>query len=253
MSNVVSIATSPRARVAAVTQLRARLRGMVEGRAAAAGVALGVPAIDRLLPSGLARRAVHEVAAASEGDVGAATGFATALLGRLAPRLPVLWARAADPAAGVLYAPGLDAVGLAPDRLLLLVARRPVEALWAAEEGLRAGRIAVVVEVDRIDLTAGRRLQLAAEAGGGPALVLCRRAERRTASAARSRWRVASAPGGEADADGVGRARWQLSLLRSRGGGEGDWLVEWDDATDHLAVAPGLADRPLAPAARRAG
>ncbi|MCC7275113.1 MAG: damage-inducible mutagenesis protein [Alphaproteobacteria bacterium] len=253
MAAVVPIAVSPRARAAAVTALRARLRGLGTGAAPGAAVPLGVPAVDRFLPGGLARRGVHEVTAASEGDLGAATGFLLALLRRLAPRMPVLWARAADPAAGVPYAPGLAAAGVAPGRLLLLVARRPVEALWAAEEALRAGRVAVVAELDAIDLTAGRRLQLAAEAGGGPALVLCRRAERRTASAARSRWRVAAAPGEGTAADGVGRSRWRVALVRCRGGGEGEWLVEWDDATDHLAVAAELADRPLAAASRRAG
>jgi protein ImuA len=133
------------------------------------------------------------------------------------------------------------------------VTRRPVEALWAAEEGLRAGRVAVVAEVDALDLTASRRLQLAAEAGGGPGFVLRRGAGGRTASAARSRWRVAAAPGDDRLPVGVGRSRWQVTLARCRGGREGDWLLEWDDATDHLAVAAGLGDRPLAAPARRAG
>ncbi|MGE0724045.1 MAG: ImuA family protein, partial [Alphaproteobacteria bacterium] len=219
----------------AVAALRARLRGM--GTGIGPGVPLGAPAIDRMLTGSLARRGIHEVAAEGEADVGAATGFLLALLGRLAPRRPVLWCRAADPAAGVPYAPGFAGAGIDPDRLLLLVARRPVEALWAAEEGLRAGRIAVVAELDALDLTASRRLQLAAEAGGGPGLVLRRRADRRMPSAALTRWRVAAAPGAADGAGGVGRPRWRVALTRSRGGGEGEWVVEWDDATDHLAVA----------------
>ncbi|MGE0724551.1 MAG: hypothetical protein AB7O45_09255, partial [Alphaproteobacteria bacterium] len=76
---------------------------------------------------------------------------------------------------------------------------------------------------------------------------------RRMPSAALTRWRVAAAPGAADGAGGVGRPRWRVALTRSRGGGEGEWVVEWDDATDHLAVAAELADRPLAPSLRRAG
>ncbi len=266
MSAVLSfpgLATRPHAvavsalRAHAVSALRAQLRTLGEGgqgHRGGAAVPVGVPAIDGILPAGgLARRAVHEVAPAAAGDLGAASGFLLVLLRRLAAGMPILWARASDPAAGVPYPPGLAAAGLAPGRLLLLVTRRPIEALWAAEEGLRAGRIAVVAEVDALDLTASRRLQLAAEAGGGPGFVFCRRADRRTTSAARSRWRVGAAPGDDDAPIGVGRSRWQVALVRSRGGREGEWLLEWDDATDHLAVATGLGDRSLATAARRTG
>lgn len=276
MSAVLSFpGPASRPHAAAVGALRAQLRALGDsggkggdGRGRAP-VPIGVPAIDGILPAGgLARRAVHEVAPAAADDLGAANGFLLVLLGRLAARMPILWVRASSPSAGVPYPPGLAGAGVAPDRLLLLVARRPIEALWAAEEGLRAGGVAVVAEVDSLDLTASRRLQLAAEAGGGPGFIFCRRSDRRTTSAARSRWRVAAAPSGDEAPVGpgrseagrsevgrfdVGRSRWQVALVRCRGGREGEWLLEWDDATDHLAVAAGLGDRSLATAARRTG
>lgn len=233
-------------------------------RGRARGVALGVPAIDAALPAaGLARPGMHEIAAAGPGDVGAATGFLLALLARAAPASPVLWCRLATGDPGAPYPPGLARAGLAPGRLVLLAVRRGIEALWAAEEALRQGGLAVVAEVDAIGLTEGRRLQLAAEAGGSVGLLL-RRADAPVATAARAgggaggraarpagvastRWRVAAAPSAAPpDIPGVGPPRWAVALERARGGGEGSWTVEWDDATNHLAVVAGLADRAAA-------
>jgi protein ImuA len=42
--------------------------------------------------------------------------------------------------------------------------------------------------------------------------------------------------------DGIGPARWNLGLLRCRGGRPNDWLVEKDDETDSLAVVSPLRD-----------
>jgi protein ImuA len=47
---------------------------------------------------------------------------------------------------------------------------------------------------------------------------------------------------------GVGRPRWRVALLRVRGGAPGAWDVEVADATGHVSLSAGLADRPAAPA-----
>jgi len=82
------------------------------------------------------------------------------------PRLgagPVLWCLKRPD----LYGPGLIAHGLDPSRLVLVLAKRDDEILWAMEEGLRMpGLAAVVGEVGRLPMVAGRRLQLAAERSG---------------------------------------------------------------------------------------
>src|SRR5205807_8543730 len=84
---------------------------------------------------------------------------------------PVLWClRRPD-----LYGPGLMTYGLDPARLVLVSAARDEEILWAMEEGLRTrGLAAVIGEVGRLPMVAGRRLQLAAERSGVTALVLRR-------------------------------------------------------------------------------
>ena len=72
--------------------------------------------------------------------------------------------------------------------------------MWAVEEGLRApGLAAIVGEIGRLPMVAGRRLQLAAERSGVTALLLRRwrngeeaMAERERPSAALTRWRIRS-------------------------------------------------------------
>jgi protein ImuA len=122
------------------------------------------------------------------------------------------------------------------------------------EAGLRSGRPgAVLGEPRALDLTAGRRLQLAARAGGVTCLVLHAGENGREASAAVTRWRVAAAPSRPPDGlPGLGAARWRVALERCRGGVPQEWLLEWSDETRHLTVVPLLAERTAGPAAAQA-
>lgn len=206
----------------------------------------GIGAIDaKLADGGFRLDALHE-AAAGTGDL-ADDCAATLFLAGLASRAwgPVLWVvRRRD-----LFAPGLAQVGLAPKRVLYAEVRDDDELLAVMEEGLRhRGLGAVVGEVKRADMTATRRLQLAAEGGRTIALLL-RRHGRSGAdpldvpSAAVTRWRVASAPSTPLPVEGVGRARWKLDLVRQRGGEQGSWIVEACDETGRCALPAKLADR----------
>ena len=88
---------------------------------------------------------------------------------------------------------GLAAFGLGPERLILVRAREGREVLWAMEEALGSGRAALVVgEVRRLDWTASRRLQLAAENGATPAL-LVNGGDHEAAPGALTCWRVGAA------------------------------------------------------------
>jgi protein ImuA len=239
-----------------LTALRAELRRLEgAGRRESAAAPIGVPALERGLPGGgLARGALHEIVA-GPGGAAAAEGFAASLLAGLARHGPVLWCTGT----GELYGPGLARLGLTPDRLVLVRARRPADLLWAMEEGLKTpGLVAVLGEPKALDLTASRRLQLAAEGSGVTCLVL--RREQEGNSAAVTRWRVTPVPSGPAlgsdERDfGLARARWQVELIRCRGAdwaageaGHGVWLMEEGDASGAVPVAVPLADRPAAPA-----
>lgn len=206
---------------------------------------LTLPPIDDRLPrGGLPLGRLHRVAGAGGDPAGAAaTGFAARLLARLQRLGPVLWCATADD----LYPPALAALGLDPDRLILVRPRDETGVLAVTEEALRTpGFGAVLAEAARADLLAERRLQLACEARGTTALLLQRRpiaprSGRTAASAAVTRWTVAPAPSG-GSAAWVGPARWALDLTHSRGGLPGRWIVETEDGTDRLAVVAELAD-----------
>lgn len=107
----------------------------------------------------------------------------------------------------VLHPHGCAAM-LAPERLLRVICRNRTEALWAAEEALRAG-IGGCVAVDLDDppaLTPVRRLQLAAEAGGRITTALLLTPEEGGAAGVESRWHAAPDPAGG----------WRLRRLRAR-------------------------------------
>ncbi len=218
-------------------------------RPAARACALGVPALDAALPEGgLALGRMHEIVAA-DGEAG--TGFAALLLARIAGRTGrVLWC-GPQAQASAAYGPGLEAFGLDPDRVIFARTAAGEETLWAMEEGLRCRALSAVLgETPIVDLTAGRRLQLAAERGGVTALVLRRAGQRRgqvrlDPSAATTRWRVAARPRRPDERDHG--ASWQVGLLRCRGGTPRDFQVDWCHATGDLAVAAAAGDGPAAP------
>lgn len=238
-----------------IAELRAQIAGLeavhpsIDGDPKAArAVTLGAVRLDAALPDGgLKSGALHEVRAADYRGMGAGLGFAAALVTRCAearPDAPVLWCEGGHTPfdVGHLYGPGLAAFGFAPERLIVVSPARAVDLLWTMEEALRLGAFAAVVgEIDgrvaQLDLTATRRLQLAAEESGTPAFLLTGHVAA-SASAAVTRWCVASAPSqmDEAEAAGfsalVGRPRWQVRLERCRGALTGAleaaWCVEWD-------------------------
>jgi protein ImuA len=265
---------------------------------------LGISAIDGVLGGGLARGALHEIAAARETDIAAATGFAlmaavgcgrdekpqtTCKLGlprgkigegdtlqtpRFHPTpLPVfppqggkercdtglrignnavasrtvVWI-AEDLSfaeSGAPYGPGLDEVGLAPERLIMVATARGRDVLWAMEEALRSPAVGAVIGEIRgergVDAVATRRLSLAAAARGTLALLL-RIAPGEESSAAVTRW-VASAT-----AHGIGPPRLLVRLVRNRRGHLESWILEWNRVEQRYALAP-ADSQPVADAA----
>jgi protein ImuA len=161
------------------------------------------------------------------GRVHEATGrgslaFALALAGRLDG--PVLWVRDARARDG-LYAPGICAF-LDPARLILARPTGPLPVLQAVEEALRSGAVALVVAelAEAPDLTASRRLQLAAGTGGGRGLCLVPEGRLRT-NAAETRWRCDPLAGDAGSGPGDARQHWQI--VKNKRGRLGAWQVGW--------------------------
>lgn len=232
---------------------------LLNGAVPSACVGTGAAEIDAALPWGGLPRGLHEIAAPA-GDP-AKAAFAASLAARRSGdgARPILWCRPrwVSRAVGDPYGPGIATLGLSPDTLILVEAAKPADLLWAMEEGAKTrGLAAVVAEGVTPDLTASRRLQLAAEAGDGLLLLLPSgrpRAPLAAPSTASTRWFLRSLPS-LPEAGGPGRPRWGIELWRCRGGGRpGEWIVEWNDAALSLSVVSQLADRPLAEAGRGRG
>src|SRR5712664_1756696 len=239
--------------------LRERIQRLERGSASHRTVLpFGISAIDRHLPGGgLALGALHEVAGGGNSAVdGAAAALFTA---GIAARTQgqVLWCVARQD----LFAPAIAQAGLLPDRVIYVETGDEPSVLVCFEEGLRHGGLgAVVAEVARLSMTASRRLQLAAGGSGAIGIAIRRWRRQREATdfrqptAAVTRWRVSALPSTPLPVPGVGRARWQLELIRCRAGESADFEVEACDAKGRLALPSNLVhgSRPKEIGQRRA-
>ena len=232
-----------------ISELRARIRHLEGGEARGRAVLpFGLEAIDTALPEGgLSLGALHEVAGGGNGaiDGAAAALFAAGIAARTKGK--VLWCVTRQD----LFAPALAQAGLAPDRVIYVEAGDEKSVLACFEEALRHGGLgAVVAELAHLSMTASRRLQLAAESSGAIGIAV-RRWRRQTEAAdfgqptaSVTRWRVSTLPSTPLPVPGVGRARWQLELIRCRAGDSADFEVEACDAKGHLALPSHLAHGP---------
>lgn len=196
------------------------------------------------------RPALHELVASTYLDQPAVREFTLALIaflmqeGSLSQKGHqgmVLWCqRRMDSAEfGNLYGPGLKALGLPPECFLIVTGNRDTDCLWAMEQGLASRSfLAVVGAVDHISLVASRRLSLAARAHDTFCFLLPIH-QGQEPSAARTRWRVRSAPStpDHLDRKSLGLPTWKLNLERSPTGRIGHWTVEWDHAAHHFHLS----------------
>jgi protein ImuA len=230
-----------------INDLRRQIERFGGAQGSRKSLPFGVLALDRHLPGrGLTLGSLHEViedGSASE-FAGTATFFAAGIAARL--KGPVLWCLTRRD----LFAPSLMQVGLHPDRVIYAETCRDAEVLSLIEEGLhQKGLGAVIGEVSRLGLTASRRLQVAAEASGVPALVIRRwwtvaqKDLTKLPTAASTRWRVSPVPSEVVPAGGLKRGRWQVELVRCRGAQPRSWILEACDAQGRLTLPANLADR----------
>lgn len=160
--------------------------------------------------------------------------FAFALAAQLQAR--VLWVREG------WRVDGLNPTGFAPlfdpSKLLVAQAKDQTEILAVGEEALRSGALdLVVLEIAKpLDLTAGRRLQLAAKEG--KTIGLAQIPEGMGSNAAETRWHCAPV----FDASDSTRQRWQI--IKNKTGTLGSWDVRWDAATHRVIVLSPVGERP---------
>jgi protein ImuA len=209
-------------------------------------VTFGAEAIDARLGGGLARSALHEFYATTFEDSSAVAAFALALAMRgVLPGRPIVWIREKQCTvrAGHLYAAGLVELGFDPDDLVLVDAPDTRAVLRAGADIVKCGEVgAVVIEpwgkAPLLDLTASRRLSMAA-AGSGVLTLMLRADAQPAPSAAQTRWQVASAPSSPLTANAPGNPAFDIALLRHRSGIPGfETRLEWNrDAKSFTPVS----------------
>ncbi|MCC7320956.1 MAG: hypothetical protein IT542_08270 [Rubellimicrobium sp.] len=152
---------------------------------------------------------------------------------------PLIWIMAAHRPESLIPA------GLPEGVAARLVMVRPGDEtgiLWAMEESLRARAAALVVaEPERpLSLTAGRRLQLAAEAGGTTGLVLLRE---EGSNAAETRWDCAAEPSPLPPPGETGSTWHRWALIKNKKGTLGAWRVDWDGSSSAVDLVSAFAER----------
>jgi protein ImuA len=176
--------------------------------------------VDRWMPhGGLPAGCIHEVKGAS---LASALAFSS-----------ILSARIAGEGGNIIYiapARSLHPLGLLPygmklDQFLFVSVRRSQDLAWAVMEALRCSQVSAVMTVlDGVDLSASRRLQLAAETSGATGFFIGHTTSAPIAAPI-TRWKVSSGigkPGQRFD-----EPAWMLELLYCRGGRPGSWAIEW--------------------------
>lgn len=218
-------------------------------------IPLGPREVDGNLPGGgIIANALHEVLPNDPRDTPAATSF----LGHLAARLlsersqaMTVWIRPQGILRewGMPYGPGLKGCGLHPAGILFIHPRTDQDALWVIEEAIQAKGVGVVIgeiEGRALDLTASRRIHLAASKIGNPVL-LARAHNCLGSTAALTRWQISARPSvpPEYSETGLGTRRWKADLTRAKGGRPGSFELEWDYATHCFSLAAPLAHRQI--------
>lgn len=121
-----------------------------------------------------------------------------------------------------------------PSLLLFAETKTQAESLAVGEEALRDGVCPLVVMelFAPLTLTEGRRLQLAAKAGG--ATGLCLIPETVTNNTAETRWRCGPLPDPDGEPGDSTLQRW--ALTKNKTGTLGVWDVRWDAKARRLIV-----------------
>ena len=200
----------------------------------------GCQGLDRLLPEGGFRRGtlVEWLVA------GQANGGQT---------LALIAARQACQDAGVLvvldesrefYPPAAVRLGIALDRLIVVQASGMADNLWALDQSLRCPAVAAALAWPaKLDGRTFRRLQLAAEQGGGLGLLIRPESARPEPSWAAVRLLVEPLPSPASAAGRPAGRRLRIRLLRGHGiAGNGSIEVEIDDEASTVHLVPAWAD-----------
>jgi protein ImuA len=215
-------------------QLAQRIREMESERCpiSRGTVSFGMPALENLLPPrGLAPGSLVELLS------GEGTGAVT---------LALLMARQACHESKVLvigdlkrtfYPPGAKRLGLDLERLIVVRPQTRQDLYAALDQSLRCPAVGAVVSwCDELPGRTGRRLQLAAETGGGLGFFIRPMRDRSAPSFASLRLLIMPVPSPDRS------RRLQVDVLRCQGGKTGaSTILEIHDAAGHVCLSAAVA------------
>ena len=124
------------------------------------------------------------------------------------------------------------------ERLHLFRPGGETDLLWCIEEALRAAPVSLVIaEPEKpLSLTAGRRLQLAAEAGRTTGLMLIRADA--GSNATETRWNCAPLASSSPDS-----TLHQWSLSKNKQGTLGNWVLNWNGTSAAVDMVSAASER----------
>jgi protein ImuA len=212
-----------------IMQLQREILSMEGGRATAAATPpdTGLGIIEqsfagKKFPTG----AIHEFISYRQEDATATNAFVAGLLGRLMQEEGTcLWVSTQR----TIFPPALKLFGVHPDRIIFADVAREKDALWIIEEGLKCEALTTVVgEIQELDFTASRRLQLAVEQSKATGFIHRRNPKIENTVTCATRWKIKPIPGIPVDGmPGIGLPSWQVDLIKVRNGTPGTWQLEW--------------------------
>jgi protein ImuA len=170
--------------------------------------------------------AIHEFVCSDMEKQTAAAGFISTILSSLMIDGGVaLWISASR----TIFPPALIAFGIDPAKIIFIDLKNQKEVAWAVDEALKLNGLAAVVgDMQEINFTTSRRLQLAVEKSQVTGFLLNNNKNTTGSNACLTRWQVSPLPSMlDDDLPGVGFPCWKVDLLKIRSGRPGSWELTW--------------------------
>lgn len=186
--------------------------------------------------------AIHEFIISNNEEQAATCGFVAGIISTLMNNSGALiWISASRS----IFPPALALFGVDPSRIIFIDLRKEKEILWVMEEALKCtGLAAVIGEMQDLNFTASRRLQLAVEQSCVTGFVIRRNPKIINTTACVTRWMISPLnsllPG---EMPGVGFPRWNVELVKVRNGVPGKWELEYSN--DRFRHIPKIAEIPF--------
>lgn len=188
---------------------------------------IDLDAINTAFPNGVfPLGAIHEFLVNGAGDKAATSGFVTSILSSLMKEDGVvMWISAGR----TIFPPALTFFNIDAHRVIFVDLTNRRDVAWAVEEALQlSGLAAVIGEVQELDFTTSRRLQLAVEKSQVTGFILNNSKKNNNTNASLCRWQIRSAPSIAIDElPGIGYPCWNVQLLKVRNGRPGSWQMSW--------------------------